>query len=84
MAGLNVRFIWYTLPKSIVAISSVAFLAGYLIYTEVLCENKYFSRTIEIQDGQRVIDTGLYGIVRHPMYGATVLMFLSLHLYWAR
>lgn len=78
IAGLGFRFNWYTLPKSIVIIATVVFLAGYFLYVEVLRENTYLSRTIEVQENQKVIDTGLYGIVRHPMYSATLLMFLSM------
>ena len=80
VAGLGFRFHWYQLPKGIVAVSSVVFLAAYLLYAEVLRENTYLSRTIEVQENQKVIDTGLYGIVRHPMYAATVLLFLSMPL----
>ncbi|MBE6621646.1 MAG: isoprenylcysteine carboxylmethyltransferase family protein [Ruminococcaceae bacterium] len=80
VAGLGHRFGWYTLPKGIVIAASVVFLVAYLLYAEVLRENTYLSRTIEIQEGQRVIDTGLYGVVRHPMYGATLLLFLSMPL----
>ena len=80
VAGLNYRFGWYTLPKGIVIAASVVFLVAYLLYAEVLRENTYLSRTIEIQEGQRVIDTGLYGVVRHPMYSATLLLFLSMPL----
>lgn len=79
-AGLGYRFGWYILPRGIVIGAAVAFLAGYLLYAEVLRENAYLSRTIEVQQGQRVIDTGLYGIVRHPMYSATLLLFLSMPL----
>ena len=80
VAGLGFRFHWYQLPKGIVAVSSVIFLTAYLLYAEVLRENTYLSRTIEVQEKQKVIDTGLYGIVRHPMYAATVLLFLSIPL----
>lgn len=80
VAGLGFRFHWYQLPKGIVAVSSVIFLTAYLLYAEVLRENTYLSRTIEVQENQKVIDTGLYGIVRHPMYAATVLLFLSIPL----
>lgn len=80
VAGLGFRFGWYTLPKPIVIISAVVFLIAYILYAEVLRENTYLSRTIEVQEGQTVIDTGLYGIVRHPMYSVTLLLFLSMPL----
>ena len=80
VAGLGFRFHWYTLPKAVVYAAAAAFLAAYLLYAEVLRENTYLSRTIEVQENQTVIDTGLYGIVRHPMYSATVLLFLSMPL----
>ena len=77
-AGLHFRFGWHTLPKSIVTVAAVVFLAAYLLYAEVLRENTYLSRTIEVQENQKVIDSGLYGIVRHPMYLSTLIMFLSM------
>ena len=77
IAGLNYRYNWVTIPTSVVIISSVIFILAYILYAEVLRENAYLSRTIEVQENQKVIDTGLYGIVRHPMYGATILLFLS-------
>ena len=80
VAGLGYRFSWYMLPRSVVYIAALLFLLAYLIYAEVLRENTYLSRTIELQEGQRVIDTGMYGIVRHPMYSATLLLFLSMPL----
>ncbi|MBQ2916614.1 MAG: isoprenylcysteine carboxylmethyltransferase family protein [Clostridia bacterium] len=80
IAGLNYRYSWVVIPKSIVIISSVMFVISYIIYAEVLRENAYLSRTIEVQENQKVIDTGLYGIVRHPMYAATILLFLSMPL----
>lgn len=80
VAGLGVRFNWYTLPKSVVIVSAIVFLIAYILYAEVLRENTYLSRTIEVQEGQTVIDTGLYGIVRHPMYSVTLLLFLSMPL----
>ena len=79
-AGLNYRFSWHTLPKWLIVVSSVIFLLSYTMYGEVLRENTYLSRTIEVQENQKVIDTGLYGIVRHPMYTATILLFLSIPL----
>ncbi len=78
VAGLGVRFSWYMLPKSVAVAAAVAFLIAYLLYAEVLRENTYLSRTIEVQENQKVIDTGLYGIVRHPMYSVTLLLFLSM------
>ena len=80
IAGLNYRFAWIVIPNIVVIISSVTFILSYVIYAEVLRENAYLSRTIEVQENQKVIDTGLYGIVRHPMYAATVLLFLSMPL----
>lgn len=80
VAGLNWRFGWCVLPDWAVWVSAVVFLACYLLYAEVLRENTYLSRTIEVQENQKVIDTGLYGIVRHPMYSATTLLFLSMPL----
>lgn len=80
VAGFNWRFGWCILPDWAVWISAVIFLACYLLYAEVLRENTYLSRTIEVQENQKVIDTGLYGIVRHPMYSATTLLFLAMPL----
>lgn len=80
VSGLGVRFAWYTLPPVAVWCAAAVFLLGYLLYARVLRENTYLSRTIEVQEGQQVIDTGLYGIVRHPMYTATLLLFLSMPL----
>lgn len=80
MAGLNFRFGWIMLPDWISWTAAVVFLFSYLLYAEVLKENVYLSRTVEVQQGQRVIDTGLYGIVRHPMYSATIVLFLSMPL----
>jgi protein-S-isoprenylcysteine O-methyltransferase Ste14 len=79
-AGLNWRFDWCMLPYWAIWTATAIFILSYILYAEVLRENVYLSRTIEIQDGQKVIDTGLYGIVRHPMYMATVIMFLSMPL----
>lgn len=78
IAGLNVRFNWYTLPKGVSLGAAVVFIVAYILYAEVLRENTYLSRTIEVQENQKVIDTGLYGIVRHPMYSVTLLLFLSM------
>ncbi len=80
VAGLDFRFNWYTLPKSVVIFATVVFLAQYILYAEVLRENTYLSRTIEVQENQEVIDKGLYSIVRHPMYSVTVFLFLSMPL----
>ena len=78
VAGLGVRFGWYMLPTEVCIVGAVLFIIAYMLYAEVLRENTYLSRTIEVQEGQKVIDTGLYGIVRHPMYSATLLLFLSM------
>lgn len=80
VAGLGYRFGWYMLPQGVVIAASVVFLAAYVLYAEVLRENTYLSRTVEVQEGQKVIDTGLYGVVRHPMYSATILLFLAIPL----
>ena len=80
LAGLNWRFAWWVLPDWAVWTAAGLFLASYLLYAEVLRENTYLSRTIEVQENQKVIDTGLYGIVRHPMYMATTILFLSMPL----
>lgn len=79
-AGLNFRFGWIILPDNVTYISAVIFLIAYVLYAEVMRENEYLSRTIEVQENQKVIDTGMYGIVRHPMYFTTVLLFLSMPL----
>ena len=80
LAGLNWRFAWWVLPDWAVWTAAGLFLASYLLYAEVLRENTYLSRTIEVQENQKVIDTGLYGVVRHPMYMATTILFLSMPL----
>jgi protein-S-isoprenylcysteine O-methyltransferase Ste14 len=80
VAGLNYRYQWHTLPTILPYIASVIFLIGYAMYAEVMRENAWLSRTIEVQDGQSVVSTGLYGIVRHPMYTATILMYLAMPL----
>ena len=80
IAGLNYRYNWIVLSDVVVIISSIIFLISYILYAEVLRENAYLSRIIEVQENQKVIDTGLYGIVRHPMYAATIFLFLSMHL----
>ena len=78
VAGLNFRFDWYMVPQGVSVGATVVFLIAYLLYAEVLRENTYLSRTIEVQEGQKVIDTGLYGIVRHPMYSVTLFLFLAM------
>ena len=80
VAGLNFRFGWLVLPKWAAIAAAVVFLAGYVLYAEVMRENAYLSRTVEVQENQKVIDTGLYGIVRHPMYSSTLLLFFSMGL----
>ena len=80
IAGFNWRYGWCVLPEWAVWSAVVLFVAGYMLYAEVLRENAYLSRTIEVQAGQKVVDTGLYGVVRHPMYTATILIFLSMPL----
>lgn len=80
VAGLNWRFGWWILPNWAVWAAAGLFLGAYLLYAEVLRENTYLSRTIEVQENQKVIDTGLYGIVRHPMYMATTILFLAMPL----
>lgn len=80
VSGLGVRFNWFRLPLWVSLVASGLFVFAYIIYAEVLRENTFLSRTIEVQDGQTVIDTGLYGIVRHPMYSATLILFLSMPL----
>ncbi len=80
LAGLNFRFQWLVLPDWISWAAAGVFLLAYLLYAQVLRENAYLSRTIEVQEHQKVIDTGLYGIVRHPMYMATLFLFLSMPL----
>ncbi len=80
LAGLDFRFGWLPVPAAVQIIAAVVFLIGYAMYAEVLRENTYLSRTVEVQEEQKVIDTGLYGIVRHPMYTATILMFLAMPL----
>ena len=79
-AGLSFRFGWWMLPFGVSIAATVVFLAAYVLYGEVLRENTYLSRTVEVQENQKVIDTGLYGIVRHPMYMATVILFLAMPL----
>jgi protein-S-isoprenylcysteine O-methyltransferase Ste14 len=80
VAGLDHRFSWSYVPTPVVIGASVVFIAAYVLYAEVLRENTYLSRTIRVKDGQKVISTGLYGIVRHPMYFATLFLFLAMPL----
>ena len=80
LAGLDFRFGWSKVPLPVVIVASVLFLVGYALYAEVMRENAYLSRTIKVEEGQTVISTGLYAVVRHPMYTASVLMFLPLPL----
>ena len=79
-AGLSFRFGWLMLPFPVSIVSAIVFLAAYGLYAEVLRENTFLSRTIEVQENQKVVDTGLYGIVRHPMYMVTVVLFLAMPL----
>ena len=80
LAGLNFKFGWFKLPTIIIIIASVIFLLAYIMYAEVLRENEYLSRTVEVSENQKVVDSGLYGIVRHPMYTSTIFLFLSMPL----
>lgn len=80
IAGFNYRFNWIILPNIVIIISSIIFIIMYILYAKVLRENMYLSRTIEVTDNQKVIDTGLYSIVRHPMYTITIVLFLTIPL----
>ena len=80
LAGLDFRFGWTHMPAGLITAACVLFLLGYAMYAEVLRENAYLSRTVEVQENQTVVSTGLYGVVRHPMYAATILMFLAMPL----
>ena len=80
VAGLDFRFGWFPLPKAATITATATFLLAYLLYAEVLRENTYLSRTVEVQEGQKVVDTGLYSVVRHPMYASSVFLFLSMPL----
>lgn len=80
LAGLNFRFGWFKLPTIVIIIASIVFLLAYIMYAEVLRENEYLSRTVEVSENQKVVDSGLYGIVRHPMYTSTIFLFLSMPL----
>ena len=87
VAGLGYRFEWYMLPEWVTFVASGIYLLSYVIYAEVMRENAYLSRTVEVQENQKVVDTGMYGIVRHPMYAVTIWLFLSIPLvlgsWWA-
>ncbi len=80
LAGLNFRFRWIVLPDWISWVAVAIFLISYGLYAEVMKENAYLSRTVEVQEGQKVVDTGLYGVVRHPMYLSTLILFLAMPL----
>ena len=80
LAGLDFRFGWSKVPLPVVIVASVLFLVGYALYAEVMRENAYLSRTVKVEEGQTVISTGLYAVVRHPMYTASTVMFLALPL----
>ena len=80
LAGLSFRFGWLMLPRWVSILGTVLFLFSYALYAEVLRENTWLSRTIEVQEGQQVVSTGLYGVVRHPMYAVTLVLFLSMPL----
>ena len=80
ISGLDYRYKWSTVPLLVVLISAVMVLTGYILFFIVMRQNSYASRVVEIQEKQKVIDTGLYGIVRHPMYSAAILMFMSMPL----
>jgi protein-S-isoprenylcysteine O-methyltransferase Ste14 len=78
LAGLDYRFGWSAVPTWAVIVASIVLLAAYALYVEVMRENEYLSRTVKVEKGQKVIDTGLYGVVRHPMYAVTLWLFLSI------
>ena len=80
LAGLSFRFGWFKLPAIAIIMASIIFLIAYAMYAEVLRENEYLSRTVEVSENQKVVDTGLYGLVRHPMYTSTIFLFLSMPL----
>ena len=80
IAGLNYRYNWSNIPNIIIIISLILFIISYILYAEVLRENTYLLRTIEVEKDQKVVDTGLYGIVRHPMYAITIILFLTIPL----
>ena len=80
LAGLDFRFGWTRVPVWLINAASILLLVSYGLYAEVMRENAWLSRTVEVQEGQQVVDTGLYGIVRHPMYAVTTILFLSIPL----
>ena len=80
IAGLNYKYKWIELPNIVIIISSIIFIISYILYAEVLRENTYLSRTIEVKDNQKVVDTGMYSVVRHPMYLVTIILFLTMPL----
>src|SRR5690606_7144867 len=80
VAGLDYRFQWLVLPGWLATAAAVVFVVGYLLFVEVMRENEYLSRTVEVQEDQTVVDSGLYGVIRHPMYAATILMFMAMPL----
>ena len=80
LAGLSFRFGWLRFPKWVSVLGAALFLLGYVLYAFVLKENAYLARTVKVEEGQQLVDTGLYGLVRHPMYAATLLLFLSMPL----
>lgn len=80
LAGFDQRYGWSEMPAWVVAVAAVLMLCGYGLYAEVIRENAYLSRTVEVQENQKVINTGLYGVVRHPMYAATLVLYLSMPL----
>ena len=80
IAGLNYRFGWLVLPRAVSCVAAIMFLLAYILYAEVMRENAYLSRTVEVQQNQKVISTGLYGVVRHPMYMTTLILFLAMPL----
>ena len=87
VTGLDFRFGWSVMPRAVTVVAAVLFLLAYLLYAEVMRENAYLSRTIKVEEGQTLVSTGLYGIVRHPMYMATLLLFMVMPLvlgsWWA-
>ena len=80
VAGLDYRFRWSVMPPWVTVTASILFLTAYALYAEVMRENAYLSRTVKVEEGQKVVDTGLYGIVRHPMYAVTILLFMAMPL----
>lgn len=80
LCGLDYRYDWSQVPRWIICVASVLLLVGYAMYAEVMRENTYLSRTIEVQEGQQLIDTGMYAVVRHPMYSATIIMYMAIPL----